>query len=35
MRANLKTNAPAPLGVYCCGTVSAAGLAIAAGDKIP
>ena len=33
MRAILRANAPALLDVYCCGTVSAARLAIAAGDN--
>ena len=33
MRAILKSNAPALLEIYCCGTISAARLAITAGDN--
>ena len=33
MRAILRANAPALLDIYCCGTISAARLAIAAGDN--
>lgn len=33
MRAILRSNAPALLDIYCCGTISAARLAIAAGDN--
>jgi len=33
MRAILRANAPALLDIYCCGTISAARLAITAGDN--